>query len=173
MSVLLPYRSALGRERAACGPRPGALLQLLFALFIAFSGMANAQAIDPLPFKDHAQEIRFQNLTRQLRCLVCQNENLADSNADLARDLRHEVFGLMQQGKTDDQIKQYLVDRYSDFVLYDPPVEPSTWLLWFGPALFLLMGGGVVLMTIRKRGRATRIDSRLVDNATIEQGDDW
>jgi cytochrome c-type biogenesis protein CcmH len=146
---------------------------VLFALLLAFSGMAAAQAIDPLPFKDHAQEVRFQHLTRQLRCLVCQNEDLADSNADLARDLRHEVFGLMQQGKSDDQIKQYLVDRYSDFVLYDPPVKPSTLLLWFGPGLFLLLGGALVLVTIRKRGRAARIDSRLVDNATIEQGDDW
>lgn len=147
------------------------LLAVLFALFLALPGAAPAQAIDPLPFRDHAQEVRFQELTRQLRCLVCQNENLADSNADLARDLRHEVFGLMQQGKSDDQIKQYLVDRYSEFVLYDPPVKPSTWLLWFGPALFLAMGTAVVVVTIRKRSRATRIDSRLVD--TIEQGDDW
>ena len=146
---------------------------MLFALFLAFSSAAHAQAIDPLPFKDHAQEVRFQNLTRQLRCLVCQNENLADSNADLARDLRHEVFGLMQQGKSDDEIKQYLVDRYSDFVLYDPPVKRSTWLLWFGPGLFLLLGAIVVLVNIRRRGRSARIDSRLVDNATIEQGDDW
>lgn len=149
------------------------LLRVLLAVFFALSGAVSAQAIDPLPFKDHAQEVRFQDLTRQLRCLVCQNENLADSNADLARDLRHEVFGLMQQGKSDDEIKQYLVDRYSDFVLYDPPVKPATWLLWFGPGLFLLMGAAVVLVTIRRRGRATRIDSRLVDNATIEQGDDW
>ena len=150
-----------------------ALLKLLFAMAVAFAGLAAAQAIDPLPFKDHAQEVRFQNLTRQLRCLVCQNENLADSNADLARDLRHEVFGLMQQGKSDEQIKQYLVDRYSDFVLYDPPVKPSTWLLWFGPGLFLLLGAAVVLVTVRKRGRATRIDNRLVDGASTEQGDDW
>jgi cytochrome c-type biogenesis protein CcmH len=149
------------------------LLRVCLALFMTLSGVAAAQAIDPLPFKDHAQEVRFQHLTRQLRCLVCQNENLADSNADLARDLRREVFGLMQQGRTDEQIKQYLVDRYSDFVLYDPPVKPATLLLWFGPALFLLMGAAVVLVTIRKRGRAARIDSRLVDNATIEQGDDW
>lgn len=146
-------------------------------LLLAFCGLAGAQAIDPLPFKDHAQELRFQNLTRQLRCLVCQNENLADSNADLARDLRHEVFGLMQQGKSDDEIKQYLVDRYSDFVLYDPPVKPSTWLLWFGPGLVLLVGAGVVGLTIRRRSRAgartARIDSRLIDDASIEQGDDW
>lgn len=149
------------------------LVRLAFVFLLALSGLAAAQAIDPLPFKDHAQELRFQALTRQLRCLVCQNENLADSNADLARDLRHEVFGLMQQGKSDDEIKQYLVDRYSDFVLYDPPVKPSTWLLWFGPGLFLLLGAAVVMVTIRKRGHGARIDSRLVDNATIEQGDDW
>jgi len=149
---------------------------LLLALF-AFAGLAAAQAIDPLPFKDHAQEVRFQKLTRQLRCLVCQNEDLADSNADLARDLRHEVFGLMQQGKSDDEIKQYLVDRYSDFVLYDPPVKPSTWLLWFGPGVLLLVGAGVVAITIRRRaqagGRTARVDSRLVEDASIEQGDDW
>ncbi|MEI7037985.1 cytochrome c-type biogenesis protein [Fulvimonas yonginensis] len=154
-----------------------ALLQLLLALLVALPGLVAAQAIDPLPFKDHAQEVRFQNLTRQLRCLVCQNENLADSNADLARDLRHEVFGLMQQGKSDEQIKQYLVDRYSDFVLYDPPVKPSTWLLWFGPGLLLLAGAAVVAVTVRRRSRAgerpARVDSRLVEGASIEQGDDW
>jgi cytochrome c-type biogenesis protein CcmH len=148
------------------------LLQVLLVLMLAFPGLAAAQAIDPLPFKDHAQEVRFQELTRQLRCLVCQNENLADSNADLARDLRHEVFGLMQQGKSDGEIKQYLVDRYSDFVLYDPPVKPSTWFLWFGPGLFLLIGATVVLVTIRRR-RATRVDSRLLDSVSNEQGDDW
>lgn len=153
------------------------LRQVLFAVLVAVSGLAAAQAIDPLPFKDHAEEVRFQNLTRQLRCLVCQNENLADSNADLARDLRHEVFGLMQQGKSDEQIKQYLVDRYSDFVLYDPPVKPSTWLLWFGPSVLLLAGAAVVVVTVRRRSRAgeraARVDGRLVEGASIEQGDDW
>ena len=173
MSRLFPCGVAPGLDRGASKTRTGTLLRMLVAMFLVIATAAHAQAIDPLPFKDHAQEVRFQNLTRQLRCLVCQNENLADSNADLARDLRHEVFGLMQQGKTDDEIKQYLVDRYSDFVLYDPPVKPATWLLWFGPGLFLLMGAAVVLVTVRRRGRAARIDSRLVDNATIEQGDDW
>jgi cytochrome c-type biogenesis protein CcmH len=126
------------------------LRALLIAAFL-FSGCALAQAIEPLPFKDRAQEVRFQHLTKQLRCLVCQNENLADSNADLARDLRHEVFELMQSGKSDDQIKQYLVDRYSDFVLYDPPLQPNTLLLWFGPILILLLGAAVLVATERTR----------------------
>jgi len=144
------------------------LLRTIVLLALMFDvGVAAAQAIDPLPFKDHAQELRFQHLTSQLRCLVCQNENLADSNADLARDLRHQVFGLMQQGKSDDQIKQYLVDRYSDFVLYDPPVKPGTWLLWFGPLLMLIGGAVVVVVTIRKRGRAGE------PIAPADVGDDW
>jgi cytochrome c-type biogenesis protein CcmH len=141
----------------------------LLLLSLAGAGVAAAQAIDPLPFRDHAEELRFQHLTGELRCLVCQDENLADSNADFARDLRHKVFELMQQGKSDDQIKQYLVDRYSDFVLYDPPVNPRTWLLWFGPLLILLAGGAVVAYTIRKRGQADTPAA----SAPTDNGDDW
>jgi len=144
---------------------------LLLVALCLFGCVALAQAIDPLPFKDHAQEVRFQKLTRELRCLVCQNENLADSNADLARDLRHEVFNLMQQGKSDDEIKQYLVDRYSDFVLYDPPVQGSTLLLWFGPLLILLAGAAVVVVTVRRRGRATL--AAATNDKPTDEGDDW
>lgn len=123
-------------------------------LLAALLASASAFAIDPLPFKDAQQRERFQHLTSQLRCLVCQNESLNDSNADLARDLRHEVFQLMQQGKSDDEIKQYLVARYSDFVLYDPPLRASTVLLWFGPALVLAIGAAVVVLTVRRRGKS-------------------
>ena len=156
----------------------GALLALLAALLlagVAGTAPAQAQAIDPLPFKNHAQELRFQHLTGQLRCMVCQNETLADSNADLARDMRHVVFQLMQQGKSDDQIKQYLVDRYSDFVLYDPPVKPSTWLLWFGPLLILLAGAGLVAVHIRRRSRLAAGTPATPDAATApdDHGDDW
>jgi len=139
-------------------------------LGLALGSIANnaaAQAIDPLPFRNQAEELRFQHLTGELRCLVCQDENLADSNADFARDLRHKVFELMQQGKSDAQIKQYLVDRYSDFVLYDPPVNQRTWLLWFGPLLILIAGGVVVIHTIRKRSQAG------TPSAPAENGDDW
>lgn len=128
--------------------------RIALATAVLFVGMHVAFAIDPLPFKDRAEEVRFQNLTRQLRCLVCQNQDLADSEADLARDLRRQVFQMMQEGKTDDQIKQYLVSRYNDFVLYDPPLQTGTWLLWFGPFAFVALGAFVVMRIVRKRANA-------------------
>jgi len=144
------------------------LLVLTALLLCLFAGALGAQAIEPLPFKNHAEELRFQHLTAELRCPMCQNETLADSNAPIARDLRHQVFSLMQQGKSDGEIKQYLVDRYSDYVLYDPPVNAATWLLWFGPLLILLIGTVVVVVTIRKRARATSSVT-----PTVDHGDDW
>lgn len=139
--------------------------RIAFAVAMLFIGMHAALAIDPLPFKDRAQEVRFQNLTRQLRCLVCQNQDLADSDADLAKDLRRQVFEMMQSGKTDDQIKQYLVSRYNDFVLYDPPMHAGTWLLWFGPLVFVLIGGFVVARIVRTRAKAPI--------PSVDSGEDW
>ncbi|MDA3914542.1 cytochrome c-type biogenesis protein [Oleiagrimonas sp.] len=124
-------------------------LLLLVGLCMVFA----VHAIDPLPFKNRAQEVRFQKLTAQLRCLVCQNESLAASQAELAQQMRHIIFRKMQEGQSNAQIKQYLVDRYSDYVLYDPPLKPSTWLLWFGPAIVLVLGAGGVWVTIRRRTR--------------------
>ncbi|WP_158755485.1 cytochrome c-type biogenesis protein [Dyella sp. S184] len=155
-----------------------AFLHALLVALLVFAGVTHAQAIEPMPFADHAQELRFQHLTQQLRCPMCQNETLADSNAPIARDLRNQIFQLMQQGKSDDEIKQYLVDRYSDYVLYDPPLKPGTWLLWFGPLLILCGGAGVVLVAIRKRSRAESTsslsaDSVSADNTPTDNGDDW
>jgi cytochrome c-type biogenesis protein CcmH len=163
--------SALDRTRASW-LKP--LLQVLFAFLLAFTGMAHAQAIEPMPFANHAQELRFQQLTHELRCPMCQNETLADSNAPIARDLRNQIFRLMQQGKSDDQIKQYLVDRYSNYVLYNPPLNGGTLLLWFGPLLILLAGAGVVVMALRRRqrsGRGTADPS--TDDVPTDNGDDW
>ena len=148
------------------------LRRLLLAILFAFAGTLHAQAIEPMPFANHAQELRFQHLTRQLRCPMCQNETLADSNAPIARDLRNQIFQMMRQGKSDDEIKQYLVARYSDFVLYDPPLTRGTWLLWFGPLLILLGGAGVVLVAIRKRGRMPAHGSA-GPRPSIDNGDDW
>ncbi|HRD71566.1 MAG TPA: cytochrome c-type biogenesis protein CcmH [Aquimonas sp.] len=112
---------------------------------------SQAFAIDPLPFKDAAEEDRFRALTSELRCVMCQNQSLADSNAMIAGDLRKEVFALMQEGKTDAEIKAFLTERYTDFVLYDPPLQSKTWLLWFGPLAILLAGVIVVIMIVRRR----------------------
>jgi len=149
------------------------LLRVLLLASLLFAGAAIAQAIEPLPFKDHAEELRYQHLTAQLRCPMCQNETLADSNAPIARDLRNQIFQLMQHGQSDARIKQYLVDRYSEFVLYDPPVARNTWLLWFGPLLILLAGAGTVFATIRKRSRAVTPATSPTAHATVDEGDDW
>jgi len=144
------------------------LLSICFVVFTLVISNA-AFAIDPLPFKDRAEEVRFQNLTKQLRCLVCQNQDLADSDADLAKDLRKQVFEMMQSGKSDTEIKEYLVARYNDFVLYDPPLKPGTWLLWFAPFVFVLIGVFVVARILRSRAQQAG-GARPADT---ESGDDW
>lgn len=109
-------------------------------------------AVDiPFSFSNPAEERRYKELIAELRCLVCQNQSLADSNADLAQDLREEVYRMMQQGANDEDIISFLVARYGDFVLYRPPVKPTTYLLWFGPALLLLVGVVVMLRFVRRR----------------------
>lgn len=126
--------------------------RLLFLLLMLASLVASAAA--PIEFLDAAEEARFRALSAELRCVMCQNQSLADSNAGIAEDLRRQVLDLMREGKTDDEIRDYLVARYSDFVLYNPPVKPSTWLLWFGPALILLGGAGVLVTVVRRRAAA-------------------
>jgi cytochrome c-type biogenesis protein CcmH len=99
-----------------------------------------AQAGEATPLAQDPQvEARLVDIAQELRCLVCQNESLASSHAELAEDLRQEVRKLIREDKTDAQIKTYLVERYGDFVLYNPPLKPLTWPLWFGPFLLLLL----------------------------------
>jgi cytochrome c-type biogenesis protein CcmH len=117
--------------------------------------------------------LRFQNLTKQLRCLVCQNESLNDSSAPLAADLRRDVFEQMQAGKSDVEIKQWLTARYSDFVLYDPPLRGGTWLLWFGPLLVLLAGGAGILAIVRRRARAAASTQTTAARPASDIEDDW
>ena len=130
----------------------------LLALMLLFAGGAHAQAETPdVPpvFQSSGEEQRFHALTSELRCVMCQNQSLADSNAMVARDLRREVLGLMHDGKSDAEIKQFLVQRYGEFVLYRPRVERNTWLLWFGPALLVLGAGfGVWRIVARNAAKA-------------------
>ena len=128
---------------------------LMLALLLPAVTFAQAgDAVAPPQFTDRAEARRFHALTEELRCVKCQNQSLADSNAQIAQDLRQEVLELMRQGKTDAEVKHYLVARYGEFVLYRPRVEPTTWLLWFGPAVLLLAGGFVVAGIVRKRSGA-------------------
>jgi cytochrome c-type biogenesis protein CcmH len=122
---------------------------LLLTSALAWAQPARPEA--PPQFTSRAEELRFHALTAELRCVMCQNQSLADSNAQIARDLRREVLELMRQGKSDAEIKQFLVARYGEFVLYRPQVESKTWLLWFGPGLVLLAGGLIVVGILRRR----------------------
>lgn len=125
---------------------------LVFSLSLAW-GLASANEATPLA-EDPAVEQRLIRISEDIRCLVCQNESLAGSRADLANDLRREIRKLIREGKTDAEITDFLVSRYGDFVLYRPPVKPLTWVLWFGP--FLLLLGGVVFLIrfLRQRQQA-------------------
>jgi cytochrome c-type biogenesis protein CcmH len=131
------------------------MIRILLALLLLVApAAAFAQAADPTAppqFTDRAEARRFHALTEELRCVKCQNQSLADSDAAIAQDLRNEVLELMRQGRSDEEIKQYLVARYGEFVLYRPRVEPGTWLLWFGPALLLLAGAAAVVLIVRRR----------------------
>ncbi len=130
-------------------------LLLAITLALPLPGLAQQPVHDPRPlaFRDAAEEARFHDLAAQLRCVQCQNQSLADSNAQIAQDLRREVLQLMQQGHDDTAIKQFLVARYGEFVLYQPPLQPGTWLLWAGPLLVLGGGALVVLGIVRRRSR--------------------
>ena len=114
-------------------------------------------------FEDPAQQERYEQLIQDLRCLVCQNQSIADSNATLASDLRREVRDLMIAGQSDDQIRSFMTERYGDFVLYRPPVTPRTWLLWAAPVLLLLGGIAVAVAVVRSRARAARENPVVLD----------
>jgi cytochrome c-type biogenesis protein CcmH len=125
---------------------------VLALLLVLLAG--SALAIDTeTPLPDPAQQARYTALIHELRCLQCQNQTIADSAAGLAADLRHEVRGMVASGKSDDEIRRFLTDRYGDFVLYQPPVRGRTVLLWAAPVLLLLAGLATVGVVIVRRSR--------------------
>ena len=146
---------------AACAFAPWLMRRLLAIGWIAVSASSPAWA-------DAALDARLKALENELRCLVCQNQTLAESNAPLAEDLRREVRELAISGRSDDDIRAYLVARYGDFVLYKPPVKSTTYLLWFGP--FLLLAGGAITwwILVRRRAHAERNSASGVDAAPAD-----
>ena len=120
-------------------------------------------------FEDPEQQARYEHLIKDLRCLVCQNQSIADSNATLASDLRREVREMMIAGQSDEQIREFMTARYGDFVRYGPPVSPRTWLLWSAPVLLLLGGLGVAAMVVMRRMRAARANPAALDEEPDSQ----
>ncbi len=126
-------------------------MKKLFMLWVILWSSWNVYAAqDVYQFATPEQSQRFEQLTSQLRCLVCQNQTLAESNAPLANDLRKQIFEKISHGQTDIEILDYLVTRYGNFILYNPPLNSETWLLWFAPALLLLGGLFYLLYYLRK-----------------------
>lgn len=138
--------------------------KLLCGLLLGF-GLSGAvlAAIDTYEFKDEGERQRFRQLTEELRCPKCQNQNIADSNAPIAMDLRREIYRMFAEGKSNAEIVEFLVDRYGDFVLYNPPVSSKTLLLWYGPAG--LLGLGVLTLGVivwrRRRSAASAASTEL------------
>ena len=122
------------------------LVPLLLVMPLAWGDEA------PIHFDNPRQEVQYQQLLHEVRCLVCQNQSLAESHADLAMDLRQEIAQALRNGQTPEQVKARLVQRYGDFVLYRPPVRNTTLMLWFGPVLLLLGGLVVVWRVVRRQG---------------------
>lgn len=125
---------------------------LIFSLICFFQN--SVYAIEYKSFANEQQEATYNELIDELRCLVCQNQTIADSNADLAKDLRQKVYLMLQQGKSRQQIIDFMTQRYGDFVLYNPPFKAKTSLLWLAPVVFLLLGIMVLVFIIGKRRSA-------------------
>ena len=118
---------------------------LIAGFLFCFAVLAQPDAVTP----EH--EGRYYSLLEELRCLVCQNQTIAESNAELAKDLRGEVKTMLHAGATDSEIIEFMVSRYGDFVLYRPPLKPRTWLLWFGPLIFLVIALLALSQVLRKQ----------------------
>jgi len=129
------------------------VLILFSLLLLSFQAQARFEAHE---FPNPQMEKDYLQLTQELRCLVCQNQNLADSNAELAQDMRIRVYKMLMDGKSKEQIVDFMVTRYGDFVMYRPPVKTSTWLLWYGPLIFLVLAAIVVWSFMRRQKTDTQ-----------------
>jgi len=143
-------------HNSSCRHMPGSILKnlasaLLLCLLIGTGNVQAGVTLESFKFDSKAEEEHFKDLIEEIRCLVCQNQSLADSDAELAHDLRAEVYDMIQAGKDDEEIVTFLVARYGDFVLYNPPIKPGTWLIWFGPFVLLLIAAIVLMRALRRQ----------------------
>ncbi len=140
-------------------------ISLIFGLLLSFCSCSVLAAIDTYQFKDAEKQARFQKLTNELRCPKCQNQNLADSNAEIAADLRAKIHLMLEQDKSDQDIINYMLERYGDFVLYQPRLSKQTFLLWYAPALLLLFGIVAIglIVHLRTKGEQKQSDNPSTD----------
>ncbi len=125
------------------------IITVLAMLFYANTSVASP--VETFEFNDEVTKVRFQALSKELRCPKCQNQNLADSNSPIAADLRNELYDLLQQGKADSEIVNFMVERYGEYVLYRPRVSAVTYILWFGPIALILIGFVIVIVIVRRK----------------------
>ena len=130
------------------------------AVGLGLVGVARA-AIDTYEFKDEVERERFRSLTEELRCPKCQNQNIADSNALIATDLRWEIYRMLDDGRSDKEIVDFLVMRYGDFVMYKPPLDSRTWLLWYGPFGLLGLGAIVLCVLVLRRRKVEKAPAQV------------
>jgi len=137
--------------------------KLILTIFLiaatGFSPGSMAAPIETFKFDSPETEKVFHKLSEELRCLVCQNQNIAESNAGLSKDLRLEIYTMLSDGKSEDEIVEFMVQRYGDYVLYRPPFKPMTWLLWFGPAIVFAFGLVYVVRLIKSQSSKTQAES--------------
>ena len=146
------------------------VMSVLLLLSVLLIGSASAGPVETFKFKDEATKLRFQILSKELRCPKCQNQNLADSNAKIAVDLRKNLYNLLQEGKTDQEIIDFMVYRYGDFVLYRPQLKKQTYILWFGPIVVILGFALSVIFVLRKRskGKANELALSSKEQANLD-----
>ena len=141
-------------------------LNLLAGLLLVLSSWSVFAAIDTYQFSDMDKQVRFQKLTNELRCPKCQNQNLADSNAEIASDLRAKIHLMLEENKSDQDIINYMLERYGDFVLYQPRLSKQTWVLWYAPALLFCFGVIAIFLIVRLRAKAARLTTE-IENADL------
>lgn len=129
-------------------------MRRLLLVLLCLGPLVAGAAIDLQEFATPAQEARYHALIDELRCPKCLNTNLSGSDSPISADLRRTVARMVREGRSDEEIRGYLLERYGDFILYRPRVTPATWLLWFGPAVLLLVGAGVIVLMVRRQRRA-------------------
>lgn len=135
------------------------LSKIILLIVLSYSVSTVAAPIETFQFDSPEKEKIFHKLSEELRCLVCQNQSVAESNADLAKDLRLEIYTMLSKGKSEDEIVSFMVDRYGDYVLYRPPFKPMTWLLWFGPIIAFFIGIIFVVRYMKSQNMSKQVES--------------